>query len=143
MNVPSGTDPLLIIPITGEAMLTNQESEPVQLSEQATLLRRDTEGAPLILKGESTLLVLYRLKQQKTVENLQKAKRAGLYPHCPTATRQQKQGVPSATRSGPLGIVDIERWRLRAGQEEDPGLAPYLCALEKESTCSEGNMKGA
>ena len=27
--------------------------------------------------------------------------------------------------------MDIERWRLRAGQEEDPELAPYLCALEK------------
>ena len=30
-----------------------------------------------------------------------------------------------------MGIVDIERWRIRAGQEEDPGLAPYICALEK------------
>ena len=39
--------------------------------------------------------------------------------------------MPSSTRSGPLGVVDIERWRLRAGQEEDPDLAPYLCALEK------------
>ena len=27
--------------------------------------------------------------------------------------------------------MDIERCRLRAGQEEDPDLAPYLCALEK------------
>ena len=39
--------------------------------------------------------------------------------------------MPDSTRSGPLGIVDIKRWRLRAGQEEDPELSPYLCALEK------------
>ena len=77
------------------------------------------------------MLVLYRLKQQKTVDNMQKAKRAGLYPHVPAAVTKQKQGVPSSSRSGPLGTVDIERWRLRAGQEEDPELAPYLCALEK------------
>ena len=52
MNVPNGTDQLLIIPLTGEATLTNQGSEPVRLGEQATLLRRDAEGAQLILKGE-------------------------------------------------------------------------------------------
>ena len=30
-----------------------------------------------------------------------------------------------------MGVADIERWRLRQGQEEDPELAPYLCALEQ------------
>ena len=53
----------------------------------------------MILKGDSTLLVLHRLKQQKTVENLQRAQRAGLSPHCPSASKQQKQGTPSSTRS--------------------------------------------
>ena len=67
------------------------------------------------LKGESIILVLYRLKQQKTVDNITKAKRAGLYPHIPSATNQQKEGAPSSTRAGRLGVADIERWRLRAG----------------------------
>ena len=82
------------------------------------------------IEGEGTLLVLYRLKQPKTVENVKKAKRAGLYPYCPKAAQQSKDGVPSSTRTGPMGIADIERWRIRAGQEEDPELAPYICALE-------------
>ena len=30
-----------------------------------------------------------------------------------------------------MGVLEIERWRLRAGQEEDLELAPYICALEK------------
>ena len=130
-RVPYGADQLLLIPMSGEVSLPRAEGEPVRLSGQATLLSRSSEETKLSLKGEATLLVLYRLKQSKTVENLSKAKRAGLYPHCPSATAQKKQGVPSSSRSGPLGTVDIERWRLRQGQEEDPELAPYLCVLEK------------
>ena len=30
-----------------------------------------------------------------------------------------------------MGVADIERWRIRQGQEEDPDLAPYLCVLEQ------------
>ena len=130
MNVPHGTDQLLIFPLTGEANL-QRGKELIKLGEHATMIKRDADNVKLRLIGDATLLVLYRLKQQKTVENVTKAKRAGLYPHSPTATAQKKEGTPSSTRSGPLGTVDIERWRIRAGQEEDPDLAPYLCALEK------------
>ena len=92
MRVPEGADQLLVVPLTGEVTFTTLGSsgapEVVRLSEQATLLRRNADGAQLHLKGESTLLVLYRLKQPKTVENMTKAKRAGLYPHVPSATKQ-------------------------------------------------------
>ena len=117
--------------MSGEVSLPRAEGEPLRLSEQATLLSRASEETKLSLKGEGTILVLYRLKQIKTMDNWNKAKRAGIYPYYPTATNQRKQGVPSSSRSGPLGVVEIERWRLRQGQEEDQELAPYLCALEK------------
>ena len=134
VDLPEGADQLLIIPLIGEVTIRVEPTEGLtstRLSEQATLLRQSGEGSNLKLEGEGALLILYRLKQQKTVENVNKAKRAGLYPYCPKAMQQSKAGVPSATRSGPMGIGDIERWRIRAGQEEDPDLAPYLCALEK------------
>ena len=87
MKVPHGADQILIIPLTGEVSVvtlgSTGEPEEVRLSEQATLLSRSADTAELRLKGESALLVMYRLKQPKTVENLQKAKRAGLYPHVP------------------------------------------------------------
>ena len=73
--------------------MVNQGSEPVRLDGQATLLGRSPEGSHLFLKGEAALLVLYRLKQRKTAENLKKAKRAGLYPHCLAAARRQKQSL--------------------------------------------------
>ena len=101
MKVPHGADQILLIPLTGEVSVMTLGStgkpEEVRLSEQATLLSRSADTAELRLKGESAVLVMYRLKQPKTVENLQKAKRAGLYPHIPTATQQEKKGIPKAT----------------------------------------------
>ena len=135
MKVPEGADQLLLIPLTGEVSVATIGSsgtpEDVRLSEQATLLRRNTQADQLRLKGDSAVLVLYRLRQPKTVENLTKAKRAGLYPHIPSATKEKKSGIPKETRTGPMGVADIERWRLRQGQEEDPDLSRYLCALEQ------------
>ena len=136
MKVPHGADQILLIPLTGEVSVmtlgsTGQPQE-VRLSDQATLLSRKADTDELRLKGESAVLVMYRLKQPKSVENLQKAKRAGLYPHIPTATQQEKKGIPKATCTGPMGIADTERWRNRQGQEEDPDLAPYLYVLEQD-----------
>ena len=76
VQLPEGNDQLLIIPLIGE-VATNVESidelTSTRLSEQATLLRRRAEGSSMKIEGEGTLLVLYRLKQQKTVEILKKA----------------------------------------------------------------------
>ena len=116
--------PKLLFAVVSQANLTTTNSTKKAL----VRLRRDAKGAKLGLKGEPTMLVLYRPKQKKTVEDLQKAKRAG---YGSGAAKQQKQGVPSSTRSRPLWIVDIKCWRFRMGQEEDPERAPHLGALEQ------------
>ena len=135
VDLPEGSDQVLIIPLNGEVAIRVESTEgstSTRLSEHATLLRRRGEGggpgthgrtssstrveaSSLKLDGEGSLLILYRLKQQKTVENVKKAKRAGLYPHCPAAAMQSRAGIPNSIRSGPTGVLEIERWRIRAG----------------------------
>ena len=82
MKVPHGADQVLLVPLTGEVSVmmlgSSGKSEEVRLSDQAALLSRKAEIDERRLKGESAVLVMYRLKQPKTVGNLQKAKREGL-----------------------------------------------------------------
>ena len=39
--------------------------------------------------------------------------------------------APKTVRSGALDVVDVERWRLRAAQEEDEEFAPFITLLER------------
>ena len=137
VKVPYGTDQLLLIPLMGEVSVTTlgSDGEPhdVRLGEQATLLRRNADTDEVSLKGESAILVMYRLRQPKTVENLSKAKRAGLYPHVPSATQQVKTGTPKSTRSGPMRVADIERWRIRRSRGGPGARAVLVCTRARRA----------
>ena len=73
---------------------------------------------------------MYRLASPKSVTLQKSAKRAGLYPYGPPSAPKSSD-APKAVRSGALDTVDVERWRLRAAQEEDEEFAPFITLLER------------
>ena len=75
-------------------------------------------------------LYIYRLGQRKSQVELAEARQAGLYPWQPPQNHEHSTDTSPEVRSGSMGVIDIERWRLRAGQEEDEELAPFLVCLE-------------
>ena len=53
-----------------------------------------------------------------------------MYPYTPP-TSTKSADAPKTIRSGALDVVDVERWRLRAAQEEDEEFVPFITLLER------------
>ena len=97
----------------------------------ASLLGIDLTGAP-------DCLCVYRSACSKSITLQKNAKRAGLYPYTPQHAKDNGD-PPKTVRSGGLDVVDVERWRLRAAQEEDEEFAPYITLLERGERALRGS----
>ena len=82
------------------------------------------------MTGTPSFLCVYRLGSQKSMTLQKSARRAGLYPYVPPVVAKNAE-APKTVRSGALDVVDVERWRLRAAQEEDEEFAPFITLLER------------
>ena len=79
----------------------------------------------LEVSGASSFLYVHRLGLQGSVTLQKNARRAGLYPYVPPIAAKSAE-APRTFRSGALDVVDVERWRLRAAQEEDEEFVPFI-----------------
>lgn len=78
-------------------------------------------------------LIFYKIGRPKPKGILAEARRAGLWAHQPDeAPRAMAEwtGAPTEIREDLLDIVDLERWRLRAAQDDDPDANPLIKLLE-------------
>ena len=82
------------------------------------------------ISGAPSFLCVYRLASHKSKTLVKGAKRAGLYPYQPPTPTKNAE-APGTVRSGALDAIDVERWRLRAAQEEDEEFSPLITLLER------------
>ena len=143
-KVPAGADRILLYHLCNKGEITGGAFKHTSLEGKALMLDRvgqeavvagdasasstDNDPAPspgLEVSGAPCFLCVYRLASQKSNALLKSARRAGLYPHIPPIAAKSAD-APKTVRSGAL---DVERWRLRAAQEEDEEFAPFITLL--------------
>ena len=75
---------------------------------------------------------MYRLATKKPSSLIKAARRAGLYPYSLTEAPKDAEAPKTVRGLEALDVVDVERWRLRAAQEEDEEMNPFIVLLERD-----------
>lgn len=106
---------MLIVPVYGEVQLPFDHAG---LDVPHAMLVSLEDGFDTKFRGKGAFISMYRLRNRKPYAVIASAKRAGLCPHQPDVDPPAR-GSPESLRRGSLSILEVERWRLRAAQEDE------------------------
>ena len=132
VRLPTGTEVLFLWTLSGRASLQWGEG---QLRIQGSISKvkiapgLDTIEVKLFSR-DAVLGMAYQLNGRKSKAAMKEANRAGLTPHQPDEMVTPEYGEPVLR----TGALEVERWRIRSLQEEDPELNPYIVLYEKGAT---------
>jgi hypothetical protein len=92
--------------------------------------------------AEAIVIVGYQSRARKPAALVAEARRSGLYPWQPSDDPKVRHGgLPTSGIAGVEGgALGVERWRLRAAQDEDEELRPFLVVAAQERRAESGRM---
>ena len=126
-ELPAKVSTIFIWTIGGRAAL-QWGGGHLRLQGSVTKIHVTTSRVTIHRYDQATVMFAYILDVRKTKAVMQEAARAGLYAYQPEVDHKPKvQAVPTLRSDA----IDVDRWAIRARQEEDEDLLPIIILLEQ------------